>query len=180
MSFLILEKTLISILVTLYLLGSFTWECQLLCHEQSYVEAHFVKYWSLASHHMNEVESSSSRGAWVSKLVRRLTRFRSWSCGSWVWASSSALCWQLRAWSWLRILCPSLSAPPHLALCVSLSKIDKHLKKRFLKKVFLPAQSSFAMTAALFDIFIMMKAHEKLWAGTTHLSCFWILDPKNW
>ena len=50
----------------------------------------------------------------------------------WVWAPHRALCWQLRGWSLLQILCPSLSPPPPLML---LSKINEHLKS-FLNKAF--------------------------------------------
>ena len=49
----------------------------------------------------------------LSQLGVRL-RLRSWSHGSWVRAPRRALCWQLGAWSLLRILCLPLSLPlPH-------------------------------------------------------------------
>ena len=50
---------------------------------------------------------------WLSRLSVRL-QLRSWSHGLWVQAPRRALCWQLRAWSPLWILCLplSLSAPP--------------------------------------------------------------------
>ena len=59
-----------------------------------------------------------------------LLQLRSWSCGSWVWAPHQDLCWQLRAWCLLQILCLSLSLPlPHLcslslSLSLSVSKIN--------------------------------------------------------
>ena len=61
---------------------------------------------------------------WLSQLNVRL-RLRSWSHGSWVRAPHQALCWQLRAWSLLWILCPPLSLPlPYSrSLSSSLSKI---------------------------------------------------------
>ena len=53
---------------------------------------------------------------------------RSRSHGLWVWAPGWAVCWQLRAWSLLRILCLplSLSASPSPALSLSLSEMNKH------------------------------------------------------
>ena len=69
---------------------------------------------------------------WLSRLSVRL-RLRSWSHGSWVRAPRRALCWQLGAWSLLRILCPPLS-PPHPCLCsvsLCLSKTNKHTKNFF-------------------------------------------------
>ena len=58
---------------------------------------------------------------------------RSRSHSSWVRAPRWALCWQLRAWSLLRILCLSLFLPPTLAhaLSLSVSKINKHPKHFF-------------------------------------------------
>ena len=58
---------------------------------------------------------------WLCWLGVRL-RLRSWSHGSWVWAPCQALCWQLRVWSLLRILClPLCPSPAHaLSLCLSL------------------------------------------------------------
>ena len=66
-----------------------------------------------------------SKGVWVAQSVERL-RLRSWSCSLWVWAPRWALCWQLRAWSLLRILCLLLSLPLPRSCSVSLSKINKH------------------------------------------------------
>ena len=60
-------------------------------------------------------------GPSVSQSVKRLFRLRSWSQSSWVLAPPWALCWQLRAWSLLGILSPSLSVPPLLTL-LSLSQ----------------------------------------------------------
>ena len=58
---------------------------------------------------------------WLSRLSVQL-RLRSWSHGSWVCALGWALCWQLRAWSLLRIL------------CLPLSLKSKHEKKSYKKK----------------------------------------------
>ena len=56
------------------------------------------------------------RGAWVVQSVKRLTSAQvviSQSRTLFVsWSPASALCWQLRAWSLLQILCLLLSAPP--------------------------------------------------------------------
>ena len=61
---------------------------------------------------------------WLSRLSGRL-RLRSWSRGPWVRALHRALCWQLRAWSLLRILCLPLPLPFPGSCSVSLSKINK-------------------------------------------------------
>ena len=47
---------------------------------------------------------------WLSRLSGRL-QFRSWSHSPWVPAPHQALCWQLRAWILLWILCLPLSLP---------------------------------------------------------------------
>ena len=76
------------------------------------------------------------RGApgWLSRLGIRL-QLRSWSLGSWVQAPHWALCWQLRAWSRLWILCLPLplSAPLSLVLYLCLSK--NKCKKNIMLKV---------------------------------------------
>ena len=61
---------------------------------------------------------------WLRWLSVQL-QLRSRSCGPWVRALHLALCWQLRAWNLLWILCLpcSLSLPP-LMLCLCLSKIN--------------------------------------------------------
>ena len=87
---------------------------------------------------------------WLSLLSIRLRR-RSWSHGLWVRTPSQALCWQLRAWSPLRILCLHRSLPlPHscsVSLCLSKINIEK---KIFLKNT---AFSGFQDTTIL--IFIL-------------------------
>ena len=58
---------------------------------------------------------------WLSRLSIQL-QLRSWSHSLWVLAQRRALCWQLRAWSLLWILCLSLSAKPcSHSFCLSLS-----------------------------------------------------------
>ena len=69
---------------------------------------------------------------WLSLLSDRL-RLRSWSCGSWVWAPRQALCWQLRAWNLLRILCLPLSLLLPHSCFVSLSL---SLKKKYINKIY--------------------------------------------
>ena len=77
---------------------------------------------------------------WISWLSIRLW-LRSWSHSSRVRARFRALCWQLRAWSLLQILCASLflhlplscSLPFSLSLYLSLSKINIKKKKRKVK-----------------------------------------------
>ena len=66
------------------------------------------------------------RGApgWLSRLGVWL-RLRSWSHSSWVRAPSRALCWQLRAWSLLQILCLPLSLPLPCSCSVSLCPKNK-------------------------------------------------------
>ena len=56
---------------------------------------------------------------WLSQLSIRL-RLRSWSHTPWVQAPCLAVCWQLRAWSLLQILCLPLSDPPLFTFCLSL------------------------------------------------------------
>ena len=62
---------------------------------------------------------------WLRRLGVRL-RLRSQSHGPWVRVPRQALCRQLGAWSLLQVLCLPLSATPLLALCLYLSKINKH------------------------------------------------------
>ena len=69
---------------------------------------------------------------WLSQLSIRLW-LRSWSHSSWVWAPHRALCWQLRAWSPLWILCLPLSL---LLPCLcSLSPSKQNKKKKTFKKL---------------------------------------------
>ena len=70
---------------------------------------------------------------WLSWLSIQL-QLRSSSHDSRVRAPHQALCWQLKAWSLLHILCLPLFALPLLMLCVSLSKTNKLKKKKCLKK----------------------------------------------
>ena len=65
-------------------------------------------------------------------------RLRSWSWSLWVWALRRALCWHLRAWSVLRILCLPLSLPFPCSCSLSVSKINKTLKKFFLINLYVP------------------------------------------
>ena len=68
----------------------------------------------------NSLEQSRAPGwlSWLSVLLQ----LRSWSHGLWVQALHWALCWQLRAWSLLWILCLLLSLPlPDSRSCLSLS-----------------------------------------------------------
>ena len=66
--------------------------------------------------------------AWLSHLSLQL-RLRSWSCDLWFRAPRQALCWQLRAWSWLQILYLPLSLPLPFSHSLSLSKIKINIKK---------------------------------------------------
>ena len=61
---------------------------------------------------------------WLSWLSIQV-RLRSGSHGLWVRAPRWALCWQLRAWSLLQILCLPLSLLLPCSHSVSLSKINK-------------------------------------------------------
>ena len=62
---------------------------------------------------------------WLSRLSVRL-RLRSWSRGLWVQAPHRALCWQLRAWILLQILCLPLSLTLLHSSSVSLCLKNKH------------------------------------------------------
>ena len=71
------------------------------------------------SHIKNKVVGAPG---WLSRLGVRLW-LRSWSHSPWVRALRRALCWQLGAWSLLRILCLPLSLPlPCSYSCLSLKK----------------------------------------------------------
>ena len=72
---------------------------------------------------------------WLSGLSVQLW-LRSWSQGSRVQVPHEGLCWQLRAWSLLQVLCPPLSTPPLLVLCLSI--INKHLKLKKERKKAVP------------------------------------------
>ena len=65
--------------------------------------------------------------AWVAIHLSVQLWLRSWSHGLWLRAPHQVLCWQLRAWRLLRS-CGSLSGPPLLTRCLSLSKINKYEK----------------------------------------------------
>ena len=83
---------------------------------------------SLSLSKINKILKNLGVPEWFNRLSVRL-RLRSWSHGSWVRAPHWALCWQLGAWSLLRILCLplSLSALPHTcSLSLSLSFKNKH------------------------------------------------------
>ena len=66
---------------------------------------------------------------WISRLSDQL-QLRSWSHSWWIQAPCQALCWQLRAWSLLWVLClpfyRRLSYSRYVSLSLSLSKINKH------------------------------------------------------
>ena len=68
---------------------------------------------------------------WLSQLSGQL-RLRSWSRGPWVRAPRQVLCWQLGAWSLLRILCLPLSPslPRLLVPSLSLTQINKNFFKK--------------------------------------------------
>ena len=82
--------------------------------------------------HGNLKQESAGAPGWLCRLSVRLW-FRSWSRRWWVQAPRRALCWQLRAWSLLWNLCSplsrSLSAPPLLILCLSVSQKWINVKK---------------------------------------------------
>ena len=69
--------------------------------------------------------SPAGAPGWLSWLSVQL-RLRPGSHSLWVQAPCQALCWQIRAWSLLWILCPSLSATLPLMFCFSLSVKNKH------------------------------------------------------
>ena len=78
--------------------------------------------------------SSQSAPGWLSRLsVRLLT---SWSHHLWIRAPRRALCWWLRVWSLLRILCLplSLTLPSSSSVSVSLSLKNKWTFKKKIKR----------------------------------------------
>ena len=68
---------------------------------------------------------------WLSWLNVQL-QLRSWSCGLWVGTPCQALCWQLRTWNMLQILCLPLC--PSRTHVLSLSVPQKWIKclKKFI------------------------------------------------
>ena len=81
--------------------------------------------WDTASH-LSEWLKLKILGApgWLSQLGVWLW-LRSWSHGLWVRAPRRALCWRLRAWSLLPILCLPLSLPLPCSCSVSLCLKNK-------------------------------------------------------
>ena len=83
-----------------------------------------------------KINSKKGAPGWLSRLGIQL-RLGSWSRSLRVWVPHQALCWQLRPWSGLQILCLPLSLPLPCSRTVSLSlskiNIKKKLKKRKLK-----------------------------------------------
>ena len=82
-----------------------------------------------------EYKISICQGAWVAQSVKLLTSAQVViSRCSWVQAPYRALCWQLGAWSLLRILCLPLSlpfpAPAHTLSSPSLSLSKRKKKKK--------------------------------------------------
>ena len=69
---------------------------------------------------------------WLSQLSVQLW-LRSWSHSSWVQAPRQALCWQLRAWILLQILCFPLSLPLPCSCSVYPSLKNKHKKQNKTK-----------------------------------------------
>ena len=75
---------------------------------------------------VSEQKITKRWGAWVAQWVKCQLQLRSWSHGLGV----QALCWQLRVWSLLQILClPSLSLPLSHSYSVSLKNKINILQK---------------------------------------------------
>ena len=70
---------------------------------------------------------------WLCQLNVRL-QLRSWSYSLWVRTPCQALCWQLRAWSLLQILCLLLSLCPSPTCALSLSLKNKYKHKKIHKE----------------------------------------------
>ena len=89
------------------------------------------KWYSVSLLLTEVVQREKERGApgWLSRLSIWL-RLRSRSHSSWVRAPRQALCWWLRAWSLLRILCLLFSLPLTHSHSVSVSLKNKHKKKK--------------------------------------------------
>ena len=78
-----------------------------------------------------EPSIENPQGIWVVQTVKRLTSAQvmiSWFVGSSPVSDPVLTAWSLEPAS--DSVCISLSAPPPLMLCVSLSKINKHQKKK--------------------------------------------------
>ena len=127
---------------------------------------------------------------WLSWLSVQL-QLGSWSHSSWVWASHWALCWQLRAWSLLQIVCLPLFLPlPWLSLCLclslSVSKINKHWKKNFfnvklqLILIFIPFSQLILVTSYSNPVQTsFIDRSFQIWPGqapSCHCTCFYSLS----
>ena len=69
-------------------------------------------------------ENEVGAPGWLSWLSVQV-QLRSWSCSLWIWAQSQALCWQLRVWRLLWILCLLFSLCPSPAHVLPLSLKNK-------------------------------------------------------
>ena len=107
----------------------------------------FLAFWNdqrrkaehFPTHSVRPQFKKTYRGIWLAPSVKHPTLAQSWSHGLWVRALCQALCWQLRAWSLLWILCfpLSLSFPCSHCLSLSLKKWingKKKKKKKFKNK----------------------------------------------
>ena len=97
------------------------WEASLLTDRESLYDELFGQL-ELAWNNLWHIKHILSRSlvrlvvpGWLSGLSIQLQP-RPWSRGSWVRTSHQALCWQLRAWRMLRILCLPLSHSVSLPL----------------------------------------------------------------
>ena len=102
-------------------------------HTHTHIHTHCLKEIQFRSKGLQlKVKGWGSLGGSVSCVRLWL---RSWSCGSWVQALYWALCWQLKAWSLLQILCLPLSLcvppPPPFSFSLSLSQKWINIKKFF-------------------------------------------------
>ena len=88
------------------------------------------------------------RGAWVAQSIKCPVSARVMVSRSLSSAPHWALYWQLSAWSPLRIVSPSLSAPPLFMLCLSLSQKWINIKN-FLKI------HSFSSSSSLIKYFLI-------------------------
>ena len=100
---------------------------------------------------------------WLSWLSTWLW-LRSQSHGLWIRVPCQALCWQLRAWSLLRILCVPLSLPLpcsfSVSLCLSIiNKCLKNLKKLIQNNVYF--QQGEILTIYFFIKTILVNSYVK-------------------
>ena len=108
-------------------------------------------------------------------LSRLSIRFplRSWFNSSWGWAPCWALCWQLRAWSLLRILCLPLSLP---FPCLYFRSLKNEQTSLIIREIQIKTTRRYHLTPVKMDS-INNSGNNRCWQGCGErwslLHCWW-------